>query len=228
MAIATGIMTGLSVASTAIGAISSMKRGKQQSEASYEQSEREAAAIMDQAFATKAKSEYEEKVLEQRAIQERIKGNIREEEYKRAESKNFASWRAARGASGGQIGTGSNMAVAKEHAGRTAINALRIAADTDMNVTRLHEQADLAGMTGRYAMEAAGVGAASAIETGAARARSALMSGYTDAFSAGTKLFSLDWGSFGGGTSEMAKAVDTGPKGFSPQMMGANRFRNYA
>ena len=109
-------------------------------------------------------------ILAQQARSERQQAEAREGDFRAAQSRAFASRRAALGASGVQSGTGSPLLVSEDFAGEVELQALRIRSGGEVRATRLEQQALLSRFAGKAAQTSSFVRGGSLLLSGAGKA----------------------------------------------------------
>lgn len=129
-----------------------------------------AAGAISQGAAQADRANFEAAVTRQRAGRTREIAAAEEEDFRRNQSRSFAQRRAALGASGIDIGTGSSLLAAGDFAAETELNALRIRAGGKTQATRLEQQAQLLRAGGRSAKQRALFRAGASLLTGFGRA----------------------------------------------------------
>ena len=130
-----------------------------------------AASAISQGQAAKKQAKFQAAVNEQKAARERQFSASEEKDFRRRQSQLFAERRAALGAAGIEIGTGTPLIAAGDFAAETELQALRIRSGGETQATRLEQQAQLRRAAGR-----------SAQRQGFFRAGASLLSGYGEAF----------------------------------------------
>ena len=130
-----------------------------------------AASALSAAKGQAAQSNYQAEVLRQQAQADRDKAAAEEEDFRRRQSRTAASRRAALGASGVEIGSGSPLLVSQDFASEAELGALRIRHGGEVSATRAEQSAELQRFSGRNALRA-----------GRFRAGASLLSGGIKAF----------------------------------------------
>lgn len=117
--------------------------------------------------------EYEAKVQEQQAAQEEAKALESERDFRKKQSAALAEYRAAAGAGGVSLSSGSPLAAFTDFAGETELQAQRIRRGGQISATRLQQQAQLSRMAGSNALIGGFGRAGSTLLSGFARAKEA-------------------------------------------------------
>ena len=130
-----------------------------------------------QASATKKQSKLQAQVTEEQAARELEIAKAEEEDFRRSQSRIFAAKRAAMGASGVRLDTGSPVLAAGDFAAETELQASRIRAGGQTVASRLQQQADLIRMTGKTESSLLSSAGKNAQLRGFFRAGSSLLSG---------------------------------------------------
>ena len=115
------------VASAVIGGVSAIQQGQAQNAAARTQAQ----------------------IFQQQATREQQDAANREDDYRRAASRDLATRRALLGASGVEAGVGSPLIVSEDMAGEAELQALRIRSGGQASATRLEQQAALTRAAGR-------------------------------------------------------------------------------
>lgn len=121
--------------------------------------------------AARGQGDFQAAVSRQQAGRTREIAAAEEQDFRRRQSRSFAQRRAAMGASGVEIGTGSSLLASGDFAAETELNALRIRAGGATQATRLEQQARLQRAAGR-----------SRQKRGFFRAGASLLTGFGEAF----------------------------------------------
>lgn len=129
-----------------------------------------AAGAISQGRAAKKQAEFTATVQRQQAERERLEAANREEDFRRDQSKRMAQRRAALGASGVEIGTGSPLLASEDFAAETELQALRVRSGGETRATRLEQSALLTSAAGKNAQTAGFVRAGSLLVGGAGKA----------------------------------------------------------
>ena len=129
-----------------------------------------AVSAISQGQAAKKEAGFRATVAQQQAQREREVSDAEEEDFRRAQTTALAQRRAALGASGIDIGTGSPLLAASDFAAETELQALRIRSGGETRATRLEQNASLLRSSGRNAQR-----------QGFMRAGSSLLTGFADA-----------------------------------------------
>lgn len=101
--------------------------------------------------AARAQADFQARVNEQQAVRERQVSKEEEKDFRRVQSSNFAERRAAMGASGVDIGSGSPLMASGDFAAEVELQAQRIRSGGDVRATRLEQEAALTRAAGRAA-----------------------------------------------------------------------------
>ena len=147
MALSSTTVAVLTAASAAISAVGAIQQGK---------------AARDQAR-TQAE------IARQQADREKLVAQRDEEDFRRKQRAALAAVRAAGGARGVDISTGSPLLASEDFARETEVQARRIREGGDVRATRLEQQAELFKAKGRSAERGGFFGAGSALLSGGAR-----------------------------------------------------------
>ena len=114
---------------------------------------------VQQAKASKKQADAQAAIDDERARIERQNTAFREDDFRRAGSRDFATRRAALGGSGVSLSEGSPLLVSEDFAGETELQALRIRRGGETVATRLNQQASLTRSAGSAKQTAALLGA---------------------------------------------------------------------
>ena len=107
-----------------------------------------------QGQAAQQQANFQAAILRQQAESDRQKAAAEEEDFRRAQSRDFATRRAGLGASGVVPAAGSPLLVSEDFVGESELQALRIRAGGEVTATRLEQQAVLQRFKGRAARSA--------------------------------------------------------------------------
>ena len=129
-----------------------------------------AAGTIQQGVAANKQAKLQAGVLSQQATSERQQAEAREGDFRAAQSRAFASRRAALGASGVQSATGSPLLVSEDFAGEVELQALRIRSGGEVRATRLEQQALLNRFAGKSAQTSGFIRGGSLLLSGAGKA----------------------------------------------------------
>ena len=130
-----------------------------------------------QSSATKKQTKLQAQVTEEQAAREREIAAAEEADFRRNQSRIFAAKRAAMGASGVRLDTGSPVLAAGDFAAETELQASRIRAGGQTTASRLQQQADLIRMAGKTESSLLSSAGRNAQLRGVFRAGSSLLSG---------------------------------------------------
>ena len=129
-----------------------------------------ALASASQGNAAKAESDFNAAMSRQQAMNAQQVARSNEQDFRRQQSRAAASRRAAMGASGVNIGTGSPLLVSSDLEREVELQAQRIRHGGQVASTRLEQQAQLQQQAGRNLQSAGYLRAGSSLLTGYARA----------------------------------------------------------
>ena len=195
MAITTTTLAILTAASVAVSAAGSVAGGIAQKKASRAA----AAATVAQATAQRQQAEAQAEIQRQQADRERIVAAQKERDFRKRQSAAAAAVRAAGGARGVDVSTGSPLLSAMDFASETELQALRVREGGEVSATRLEQQASLLDFSGRSAAIVGGADAAALRSKGSAAftgglfsAGSSLLGGASDVFTRRAKILSED------------------------------------
>ncbi len=110
-----------------------------------------AVGSIAQGQAANQQAKFQASVTEQQAARERVISAQEEEDFRRTQSATLGERRAAAGASGVEIGTGSPLAAFGDFAAETELQARRIREGGGIRAKRLNQQAELTRRAGRSA-----------------------------------------------------------------------------
>lgn len=120
---------------------------------------------------TKAdQAEFQAKVNEQQAGRERLISGEQEKDFRKVQSSNLAERRAAMGASGVDLSSGSALLVPEDFAAEVELQARRIRSGGEVKATRLQQQAELLRNSGQTAQRQGYARAGASLLGGAAKA----------------------------------------------------------
>ena len=122
-----------------------------------------------QGNAAKAQADFQSAVEKNRAAQTKQVATVNEQDFRRDQSRALASRRAAMGASGINIDTGSPLLTSVDFAREIELQAQRIRYGGDVAKTRLEEQASLIRAGGQSDQDAGYLRAGSSLLTGFGR-----------------------------------------------------------
>ena len=126
--------------------------------------------IVQQGIAANKQGKLQAGILAQQATSERLQAEAREDDFRRAQSRAFASRRAGLGASGVQQAAGSPLLVSEDFAGEVELQALRIRSGGEVRATRLEQQALLSRFAGKSAQTSSFFRGGSLLLSGAGKA----------------------------------------------------------
>jgi hypothetical protein len=136
------VMTMVAAAASAAGSIA-------QGAAAKKQAKQQASIQEAQGRAQQQQAESQAEISRQQAERERQVAAQKEGDFRKQQRAAAAAVRAAAGARGIDISTGSPLLSAADFAGETAAQALRIREGGEVSATRLEQQADLLQHSGR-------------------------------------------------------------------------------
>ena len=113
-----------------------------------------AVGAISAGVAQSKQAKFQAAVARQQAEQARLKSASEEKDFRRRQSRAFATRRAALGASGVEATTGSPLLVSEDFVGEAELQALRIRQGGEVRATRLEQQASLFQAKGRSARTA--------------------------------------------------------------------------
>ena len=109
---------------------------------------------IQQGQATKASSRFQAAVQQQQAERERLEAAQREDDFRRARSRDQGTRRAGFGATGVEPGEGSPLITSEDFAAEAELQALRLRAGGELRATRLEQAAALNRFQGSAANRA--------------------------------------------------------------------------
>lgn len=129
-----------------------------------------AIGSIQQGRAAQSQANLQSRILQQQAESDRQKAAAEEDDFRRRQSRDFATRRAALGAAGIDPAAGSPLLVSEDFAGEIELQALRIRAGGEVTATRLEQQAVLQRFKGRAASRAGFIRGGSLLITGVGKA----------------------------------------------------------
>lgn len=117
-----------------------------------------------------AQADFQARVNEQQAVRERQISREEEKDFRRVQSSNFAERRAAMGASGVDLSSGSPLLASSDFAVEVELQAQRIRSGGDIRATRLEQQAALTRAAGQAAQRQGILRGGASLLSGVARA----------------------------------------------------------
>ncbi len=133
-----------------------------------------AGATAASAAAARGQAKAQSKVMKQQAEQERRRALEKERDFRRRQRRLQASVRAAGGARGIEMGTGSPLLAERDFSTETEVMADRIKRGGDLSATRLEQQASLIKQAGQAEFATGLVGAGGSLLSGAGRSAQVL------------------------------------------------------
>lgn len=130
-----------------------------------------AAGSIGQGRSAKAQADFQARVNDQQALREKQVSAEEEKDFRRVQSSNFAERRAAMGASGIDLSSGSPLLASEEFAAEAELQARRIRAGGEVKSLRSEQEAGLLRMAGK-----------SAQRQGVVRGGASLLSGFAKAY----------------------------------------------
>lgn len=137
--------------------------------------------------AAKAQADAEANALRQQAANAKAKSKLDAADFRRSASRRAAATRAAEGAAGLRIGSGSSLLAAEDFGTRAAAQEERIKLGGDIEANRLGAQASLTEFAGKSAQRASRFRAGSSLLKGAA----SFGSGFSNSSPPPTKVTSI-------------------------------------
>ena len=119
--------------------------------------------------AAKGQADAQAEVAEQQAEAERIRAQERKRDFQKRQDRLRASVRAAGGARGIEVGTGSPLLADLDFSKETELQAERIRRGGELSATRLEQRAGFLQSQGRTALAAGGIEAGGSLLRGAGR-----------------------------------------------------------
>jgi hypothetical protein len=110
-----------------------------------------AVGAIQQGQAASKQAKFQSTVMQQQAERERQIAEAKEADYRRDQNRLMAERRAASGATGVEMGTGSPLLATEDFARESELNALRIRNGGEVNAGRLEQQAALYRTAGKNA-----------------------------------------------------------------------------
>lgn len=110
-----------------------------------------AFGAIQQGKADKHQADFAARVNEQQAAREREISALEERDFRKTQRRNFAERRAAMGASGVDLSSGSPLDAVSDFAAEAELQALRIRKGGEIKATRLDQQAELNRRAGKSA-----------------------------------------------------------------------------
>jgi len=152
-----------------------------------------AVSAIQQGQAANQAAKTQAEIYRQQAERERQDAANREDDYRRAASRQLATRRALMGASGVEAGEGSPLMVSQDMAGEAEYQALRVRSGGEVQATRLEQQAALARAEGRNKQRGSYFRAGASLLRGASSAAGGWGGSSGPALSPG-KTWSPNWG----------------------------------
>ncbi len=128
-----------------------------------------AAGSVAQGIAAKNQAKAQAKVMKQQSDRERAIAAEKERDFRRQQRRLRSSVRAAGGARGIEMGTGSPLLAEEDFMKETELMADRIRRGGEVGATRLEQQADITKSSGKSAFNLGLIGAGSSLLSGYSR-----------------------------------------------------------